>query len=571
MKHNKKTKLLGFGALLLGGVLLSSCTANFCNAEDQAHMAYPYEQGVTIYVDKENFQALEADENLSKLIAEEKERGIAGPAFVDDEGNALNDNIYKYVPYELGAKGQITFTASKAKGLLQPNVIDSAFSSGYAIPSVEYWASIDDFVLNAATYLAEQTEKNSGSAVAYSPTAEGRNKASTEYIASLTVENINPYVEPDEYDAEGKLSDPNPESILRNYGYVKFTGEHGEFMGYYNQWANILYGSNEPGLGMDNCPTQDFLTAYQNAVLNQVNANRSCIATQDGLFGHYGAHKDWEVDISKKSWGYAWGLGFLEGLLVYPVSWLVDTFAYSFDPLLSGVGQIGALILVTLIVRGLLLLVTFPTTMDTQKMQALQPELAKLQAKYPNSNTNQAEKARMAQEQMALYKRHKIHPFRQILVLIIQFPVFICVWSGLQGSAALSSGAVLNLNLSDTISSILFDVSAPHWYYNTTGWWTALILFILMAAIQIMSMLLPRIIQKIQLKKQPKLAKNPAATSQQKQMKWVSIFIMGFTILMGFFLPSAMAVYWLIGGLISIAQTGITQLVMAKARKKRTK
>lgn len=565
MKHNKKTKLLGFGSLLLGGVLLSSCTANFCNAEDKAHMAYPYEQGVTIYVDKEDYDAVRTDENLSKLITEEEERGIAGPAFVDGEGNPLNENIYKYVPYELGAEGQITFTASKAKGLLQPSVIDSAFSSGYAIPSVEYWASIDDFVLNAATFLSENPT------AVYSPTAEGRNKASADYIASLTVEDINPYVEPDEYDAEGNLSDPNPDSILRNYGYVKFSGESGEFMGYYNQWANILYGSDEPGLGMDDCPTQDFLSAYQNAVLNQVNANRSCIATQDGLFGHYGAHKDWEVDISKKSWGYAWGLGFLEGLLVYPVSWLVDTFAYSFDPLLSGVGQIGALILVTIIVRGLLLLITFPTTMDTQKMQALQPELAKLQAKYPNSNTNQAEKARMAQEQMALYKRHKIHPFRQILVLIIQFPVFICVWSGLQGSAALSSGAVLNLNLSDTISSILFDVSAPYWYYNTTGWWTALILFILMAAIQIMSMLLPRIIQKIQLKKQPKLGKNPAATSQQKQMKWVSIFIMGFTILMGFFLPSAMAVYWLIGGLISIAQTGITQLVMAKARKKRTK
>ena len=554
MKHNKKTKLLGFGALLLGGVLLSSCTANFCNAQDKAHMAYPYEQGVTIYVDKEGYEAVKADENLSKLIAEEEERGIAGPAFVDDEGNAINDNVYKYVPYELGAEGQITFTASKAKGLLQPSVIDSAFSSGYAIPSVEYWASIDDFVLNAATFLSEQAEKQGN--LAYSPTKDGQNRASDEYVANLTVDDINPYAEPDEFGDDGKLSEANADSILRNYGYVKFTGESGEFMGYYNQWANILYGSDEPGLGMDNCPTQDFLTAYENAVLNKVNSNRSCIATQDGLFGHYGAHNDWEVNISKKSWGYAWGLGFLEGLLVYPVSWLVDTFAYSFDPLL---------------VRGLLLLVTFPTTMDTQKMQALQPELAKLQAKYPNSNTNQAEKARMAQEQMALYKRHKIHPFRQILVLIIQFPVFICVWSGLQGSAALSSGSVLNLNLSDTISSILFDVSAPHWYYNTTGWWTALILFILMAAIQIMSMLLPRIIQKIQLKKQPKLGKNPAANSQQKQMKWVSIFIMGFTILMGFFLPSAMAVYWLIGGLISIAQTGITQLIMAKAKKKRTK
>jgi len=31
--------------------------------------------------------------------------------------------------------------------------------------------------------------------------------------------------------------------------------------------------------------------------------------------------------------------------------------------------------------------------------------------------------------------------------MIIQFPVFICVWGALSGSAALSSGEVLNLKL----------------------------------------------------------------------------------------------------------------------------
>jgi membrane protein insertase Oxa1/YidC/SpoIIIJ len=44
-----------------------------------------------------------------------------------------------------------------------------------------------------------------------------------------------------------------------------------------------------------------------------------------------------------------------------------------------------------------------------------------------------------------------------------------------------------------------------------------------------------------------------------------------FTIVMGFFLPSAMGVYWLIGGLISMAQTIITQLVLGKGKKKKGK
>ena len=563
MKNKTKIKALGIAAIFLGGVLLTSCTANFCNNEDKAHMAYPYEQGVTLYVDKADYEELKTNENTAKLITSEEEKGIAGPAFVDDDGTILNQNVYKYIPYEVSEDGKLTFTANKAQSLLQPNVIDQAASSGYMMPSVEYWAAIDDFVLNAATYLSEVESP----LVSYDPENPTFSEASPEYIAELTVDDINPYKDPNEVDASGKLSEPNNDSILRNYGYVKFTGKDDVLFGYLKQWNAMLYASDDPDLGMDNVPTEDFFNAYCNAISTKVNANRSCIATQDGFFGHYGAHSDWEVAITKKSWGYAWSKGFLEGLLVYPVSWLLDTFAFSMDPALSGFGQILALVFVTLIVRGFIMLVSFKSTMDTQKMQALQPELAKIQAKYPNSNTNQAEKARLGQEQMALYKRNKIHPFRQIIVLIIQFPIFICVWSGLQGSAALSTGEFLNMRLSDTISTILFN-TAGSWYYNVEGWWTALVLFILMAGVQIMSMMLPRIIAKYQSRNVSKMGKNPAQTSQQKQMKWISIFMMGFTIVMGFFLPSAMAIYWLIGGLISMAQTGITQLVIAKSKKK---
>ena len=124
------------------------------------------------------------------------------------------------------------------------------------------------------------------------------------------------------------------------------------------------------------------------------------------------------------------------------------------------------------------------------------------------------------------------------------------------------------MRLSDTIREIVFNTTGT-WYQNTDGWWTALILFILMAATQIMAMLLPRIIQKIQAKKVPQLSKNPAQDKQNKQMKWISIGLMGFTIVMGFLLPSAMGVYWLIGGIISMIQTGVTQLLIARKKSKK--
>lgn len=570
-KLSHKKIFIGLAALL-GTGLLAGCTANFCSEEDQAQMAYPYEQGVTVYLSKNEYDTLKSADETKALIAEEESQGIAGPAFVNSAGTVINEDIYKYVPYKLNDNKQIEFTAAKSTFL--QSIISSAYKSGLVMPSLKYWASIDDYVLQASTYLAETgktytvgqtaSEDFIKKIVATMPRDSKKEESATKNNEGPYY--LNPYTKAD-YNGEGG-EDVCENSILRRNGYVKFSGQGGSLWGYWTSWNAELYKSSDPSLGMDNVPTKDFTDYYKSQVATKVNQNRSCIATRDDQFGHYGNSSDWEVNISKKDWGYAWSKGFLEGLLVYPVSWLVDTFAYGMDQNLTGVGQIWAIVFVTLIVRCLLLLVSFRSTMDSQKMQALQPELAKLQAKYPNSNTNQAEKQRLATEQMALYKRHKIKPFRQILILIVQFPVFICVWSGLQGSAALSSGEFLGMRLSDNISSILFNVKGT-WYLNENGWWTALVLFILMAATQVMAMMLPRIMSKSQTKKMAKLSANPAQTDSQKQMKRVSIFMLVFTIIMGFMLPSAMGVYWLIGGLISMIQTLITQLVISKKSKEK--
>lgn len=578
MKKISHKKIFVGAAILLGGGLLASCTANFCSEVDQAQMAYPYEQGVTVYVSKDEYNALKSADETKSLIEEQEANHIAGPAYVDKENNVLNENVYKYVPLTKKEDGTIEFTAKKAS-FLQGTVLSTASKNGYVMPSTKYWASIDNYVLEAATYEAYNSTLEADQKVAYSLGMS----APASFVSTLTASTptdasawvVNPYAESD-YDGGGEVAQ-NTRSVLRTFGHLKFSGDGGSIWGYWAKWNSELYKSADPSLGIDNCPTKDFVDFYQSQISSKVNQIRSCIATieqgtnpgeYNGGYGHYGNNSDWEIDITRKDWGYAWNKGFLEGLLVYPVSWLVDTFAYGMDSALSGVGQIWAIIFVTLIVRGILLLISFRSTMDSQKMQALQPEMAKLQAKYPNSNTNQAEKQRLAQEQMALYRRHKIKPFRQILILILQFPVFICVWSGLQGSAALSTGEFLGMRLSDNINSILFNVSGA-WYYNQNGWWTALVLFILMAGTQVMAMLLPRIMAKAQTKKVAKMSANPAQSDTQKQMKWVSIFMMIFTIVMGFMLPSAMGVYWLISGLISMIQTFVTQLIISKSKNKK--
>ena len=594
MKQFKHKKLLAFGGIGLGVLLLTSCTANFCSPTDQSAMAYPYNQGVTVYVSKAEYESLKTNEETRPVIELEESLNahylalglptVAGPAYVDEAGNSLNDKVYKYVPLTTVEGSAPAFklalaNSNKYKGFLA-DLITNADKAGYAIPSLAYYTAIDDYVLKAAT-----TEyfvgKNSSYTYAGSEDFATRLDsfrtelaevcAGSETTFSATDVAVNPYVDPDPSSASAEIN--AEQSILRQRGKVKFTGyspkEGGSidrpFCGHMDKWDDELRAKAVPGnqyFDAYDIPTVDFFNYYKNQIVAKVNAVRSCIATREGYFGHYGTYADWRVSIESKDWGYAWKKGFLEGLLVYPVTWLLDTMAFSFDANLTGMGQIWALVIVTLIVRGILLAISWRSTMDNQKMQALQPEITKLQQKYPNANTNQADKQRLGQEQMMLYKRHGIKPFRQIIFMIIQFPVFICVWAGLQGSAALSTGEVLNMRLSDNINTILFNVSGT-WYANTTGWWTALVLFLLMAGTQIMAMMLPKILAKRNSKGVAKLAK----TQTNNTMKYVSYGMIIFTIIMGFFLPSAMGIYWLIGGLISMVQTLITQALMAKARK----
>ena len=228
---------------------------------------------------------------------------------------------------------------------------------------------------------------------------------------------------------------------------------------------------------------------------------------------------------------------------------------------MAGWGQIASVLLVTIIVRAFFMLITFSSTLSQQKMQMLQPEIARLQQKYPNSTTNQYEKQRLAQAQMALYKKHKVHPFSSLLVLIIQFPLFICVWNALQGSASLATDAVLGLNLSDSIWSVLSNFAG---WPSQAGWWTALVLIILMSASQIVSMLLPQWLNKKRTKNVAKTVNSDAMNKSQRTMKITQWVMTIFIIIMGFSLPAAMGVYWFAGAIFSILQSLILHFVFVK-------
>ncbi len=509
MKKGLKA-LLGIVTLGFAAILVSSCTASFCSPIDQARMMYPYEQGVSHYCVNDGKTYTDPNDSNVELSIENVEG---------------YPNLYRTVSLHYSTK--LTWI-----------VENQAVSSSFTSPSINYWKKMDVKTLDAAfdRFNEEQSESN-----------------------KITKSGV---------DAEFVTK-----TLLPNYGYLKFFGPNTDSGVWVNwdTWTNDLKSE----IGIEQTPNKDFTTLYQNRMNASISSSKACIATQEGYYGAYGdndADKT-SVYIQSKDYGYAWSKGFIEGLLVYPVAYLVDTFAMAFGFSLtsaSALPQIFAILLVTLIVRGFLMIISFKSTLGQQKMTLLQPELAKIQQKYPNSNTNTAQKQRLAQEQMALYKKNKINPLSSIIVLIVQFPLFIAVWGAMTGSAVLSSGSLLGMRLSDGISSILINYIATGGFTaNVGGWWTALVLFILMAGMQFLSMKLPTFIQKYKSKNVVKTSKNPAQDKQAKTMKWVSNIMLVAIIIMGLSLPSAMGVYWLVGAIISILQTVIVQLVMSYSAKKK--
>ena len=515
-------KVIRFGLIGAAFLLLFSatgCTANFCNVGDQAHMLYAVDAGITDY------------RNVSD-IPQDSTSTWKDVYVTYDSQNIKIENV-KCTTEISFSKNIESINAEATKNLIR-------------LPSENYWAEIDRAVLEAA--ITKSIENGD---------------ITKEDIKNLTATQIRSV-----FDGENTGHD----AILDKFGYLKF-GDWKQAndplkMVLWTDWDALNeYARNtlvESGrLNIDECPTSDYVALYKRTLNNTIAGYRSCLAIDTGYYGAYGPHS-MPVEISAKPWTEWKGL--LSFLLVWPIGAFIDVCAKGIYGMgvAGGWAQVLSIFIVTIIIRGIILLCTFKQTSSQARMNELQPEITKIQQKYPNANTNTYEKQRMAADMQKLYKKNKINPFGAIIVLIIQFPVFICVWGAMQGSAVLSTGSFLGLKLSDSIGSTMFNGAS--WPSGAGA--TALVLFILMAVAQAVSMLLPQWIQKKKQKEVARLGKNPAQKSQGNKMKWFTYIMLIMIIVMGFSLASGMGVYWLVGALFSIAQTLITEAISKRKLKK---
>jgi YidC/Oxa1 family membrane protein insertase len=112
-----------------------------------------------------------------------------------------------------------------------------------------------------------------------------------------------------------------------------------------------------------------------------------------------------------------------------------------FQPLLDAVGAVLAFFyslvpnypvdvaLLTIVIMALLTPLTVKSTKNMAAMQALGPEMKKLQQKYKGPEN----RAQLNEEMMKLYKEHKVNPASGCLPMLLQMPAFFILYSVIRG------------------------------------------------------------------------------------------------------------------------------------------
>jgi YidC/Oxa1 family membrane protein insertase len=191
-----------------------------------------------------------------------------------------------------------------------------------------------------------------------------------------------------------------------------------------------------------------------------------------------------------------------------------------------------AIILLTILVRGLMFPLGRKQARSAQKMQSLQPLLKELQDKYKD------DKEKLTKETFALYKRHGVNPVSGCLPALIQLPIFVGLWQALNTSFALRHATFLwirDLAAPDMLFHIPFEIPLVTYYL---GQWFNLLPF---AVIGLMLF-------------QTKIFAPPATTPEAEQQQKIMKFMMVFMGVMFYKVPSGLGIYFITSSLWAIGE-----------------
>jgi YidC/Oxa1 family membrane protein insertase len=190
-----------------------------------------------------------------------------------------------------------------------------------------------------------------------------------------------------------------------------------------------------------------------------------------------------------------------------------------------------SIIIITILIKILFFPLTYTSMRSMSKMQELQPKIKAIRARYKKAKTDMAQRRRMNEEVMKLYKEQGVNPAGGCLPMLIQIPVFFGFFRLLM--------VAIEFRQSPFILWIT-DLSARDPFYVTP---------ILMGVTQFISQ---------------KMTPTSADPTQARMMLLMPVI---FTILFINF-PSGLVLYWLTNNILQIAQQYIMNRLKEKEKRK---
>ena len=247
--------------------------------------------------------------------------------------------------------------------------------------------------------------------------------------------------------------------------------------------------------------------------------------------------KDYKIEIKKlpECKDYKVMANGYEGLwtsfFVQPLAWLIlklGTFVKSYGL---------SLVLVSLLIRFILFPFTRKMAMQSELLKKAQKDMQRIEKKYEGKN-DQESMMKKSQEMSAVYKKHGINPMTSCLVSFIQIPLLFAFFEAINRTPAIFEEKFLMLQLGTTPSIGLQN-----------GNFMYLLLVILIGVTTYFSFKM-----------------NTQDTAMNGQMKSMPLIMTVMIIFMGFFMSSALGIYWITTNVFTIIQN-----IMVKRSKKNGK
>jgi len=230
-------------------------------------------------------------------------------------------------------------------------------------------------------------------------------------------------------------------------------------------------------------------------------------------------------------------------LIVYPLAQCINF-------LDQHVGVVGAIALTTTLFNIAMLGFSVKSTVSSQKMQLIQPEVKKIQDKYKDRK-DQNSQVQMGAEMQALYKKHDISMGGALLVPFLQLPIMMAMYYAVQRANAVVEGTFFGAPLS----------MSPMTGYQT-GAYVLVAIFIVMLIAQYGSMKITAYLSKRSKAKSGVKIKEYANDGKEAPVGMSSGMQLGMIGVIGFLAlgwPTAMSLYWVVSSTITIIKTWFIQ------------